>query len=162
MVSTHMNVESNLLWLLRVNVALWSEQKSPARPVFSLLLGLNFHCSIETNRLFCALNFSATWKSGSDNIHLNKEIFGISAHLTAKAQSCVEMKISYCKNDKLRCLQAFDAAVNPTVLCHGFMLAFTNMCNFPTAVTLNTKVSHVSNRDKICFFHDARIELWRS
>lgn len=40
-------------------------------------------------------------ENDSEDIQLNKEIFGISAHLTATAQSGVEMKIQLLINDKL-------------------------------------------------------------
>lgn len=56
-------------------------------------------------------------KKTADNIQLNKEIFGISAHLTANALSRVVMKIKYCKNDKPVCLQVFVVAV----LYHRFI-----------------------------------------
>lgn len=40
-------------------------------------------------------------QSGSGNIHLSREIFGISAHLTANAQSCMEILLKIKKKDKL-------------------------------------------------------------
>lgn len=46
-------------------------------------------------------------ENGCDDIQLNKEVFGISAHLTA-----AEMKTRY-GNDKRVGLQVFVVAVNP-------------------------------------------------
>lgn len=67
--------------------------------------------------MFCVLK-STRRKKLLKTFSSIKKYLVISAHFTANAQSCAEMKIRYCKNDKLVCLQVFVVAVKSTFLNH--------------------------------------------
>lgn len=78
-------------------------------------------------------------QSGSGNIHLSREIFGISAHLTANAQSCMEILLKIKQRQNVVFVDGFFFWLQiPMVLSK-------NISSFITAAMTNTKVPRKSN-----------------